>query len=348
MGARPEGIRTSQRALGRLATQWNAVLDGVDSNLKGRVLRGRTLSRAGRVQQMEIAPGMALADVQDAGELHRPTVRVRTLDEAGWRKVIATLRSDLALLAQLVEGEVGQDLLDALAARGVPMVPTAGDIECDCDCGDWAVPCAHGAALYHVLGEALDGDPYLLFTLRGRTREQLEAALRKAWGDAGRRTVSRAPDAEASEAADPFASPVPPPPMTFRFSTNPGPPGMVALGPLAGDDDLLRALTPLYDAGAEAALALALADPRPGARRRRRSMVPTAAPRSEVPEVADEPSDLTERIVDLLASSDDGATAQELATRLGVSPKRARLELEELDRMGIVSRPGRDERWWLG
>jgi uncharacterized Zn finger protein len=366
MGARPEGIRTSQRPLGRLATRWIAVLDQLEESLRGRVLRGRTLSRAGRVQQVEFAPGMALAEVQDAGAAHRATVRVRTLDEAEWRKVVASLRSDLVTLAQLFEGEVSDGLLEALEGSGISLVPTLArsatgppDIEFDCDCGDWAVPCAHCAALHHVLGEALDGDPLLLFTLRGRTREQLEAALRRAWGDTGRRSASRAegPDPHREpegEGGDPFASPEPPPPMTFRFSANPGPPGMVALGPLAGDEDLLRALTPLYAAGSEAALSMALADANPdAARRRRRSMVPTAAPRSSEAPAADggdeEPGDLTERVVDLLASAEDGATTEDLARQLGVSPNRALQELQELDRMGIVCREGRSgSRWWLG
>jgi hypothetical protein len=60
--------------------------------------------------------------------------------------------------------------------------------------------------------------------------------------------------------------------------------------------------------------------------------------------------DLTERIVDLLADAEDGATAEMLAKQLGVSVERARAELDELSALGLVSRSGRgaDRRWWLG
>ena len=51
------------------------------------------------------------------------------------------------------------------------------DLETDCSCPDWASPCKHVAAMHYVLGEAFDRDPFLLFELRGRTRDQVLAAL---------------------------------------------------------------------------------------------------------------------------------------------------------------------------
>ncbi|MEQ1503110.1 MAG: hypothetical protein ABMB14_12810 [Myxococcota bacterium] len=393
---RAAGIRTSQRPPGRLAGRWLAMLDALDERLKGRVLRGRTLSRAGRVSQIEVAPGAALAEVQDP-DPKRPTVRVRTFEEAEWTKVLATLRSKLTWLGKLLEGEVHDELLAALDATGIPLVPRPDEIDGDCDCGDWAVPCTHGAALHHVLGEALDGEPFLLFTLRGRTREQLLSELRRGWGDTAspRGKETHPPDVEPT--GDPFASPVPPPILPFRFTA--GPPGMMALGPLAGDDDLPRALQPLYDAGAAAAHAIALAEGDADApRRRRRSTVPQVALLPPAPSIAPSatrakvpaapefparplgaefparplgaefplgaglpldpglelspaagPEDLTERIVDLLAEADDGATAEELGRKLGVTTARAQAELEELGNLGLVYRSGRGPgRWWLG
>lgn len=351
MAVRPEGIRTSQRPPGRLASRWLAMLDALDERIKGRVMRGRTLARAGRVSQLEVAPGAALAEVHDAGP-QRVTVRVRTFDEAEWAKVLGVLRAKLSVLALLFEGEVADELLAALDAQGILLVPGASEIDGDCDCGDWAVPCTHGGALHHVLGEALDGEPFLLFTLRGRTREQLLTELRRGWGDAASRAARASPE-PAERDGDPFASPTRPPMMTFRFSSNPGPPGMVALGPLPGDEDLMRALAPLYQAGSAAAIAMALAEGSPDApRRRRRSMIPTASPKHDAGARAapGEPTeDLTERIVDLLADADDGLPSDELARLLGVSPVRAKNELEELAKIGLVFRSGTGAgRWALG
>jgi uncharacterized Zn finger protein len=357
-----DGLRTSQRPPGRIATRWLMMLDGLDERLKGRIVRGKTLARSGRVREMELAPGTALAMVQDA-DAARPTIRVRTFDEAEWAKVLDTLRKRLSLLAKLLEGEVADDLMTALDEQHVPLVPRTDEIDGDCDCGDWAVPCAHGAALHHVLGEALDGEPFLLFTLRGRTREQLLAELRRGWGDtvAGR-DADTSPIDDAEHEGDPFTSPVPAPLLSFRFYNAGGAPGMLELGPLAGDEDLQRALAPLYEEGANSALRIAMAEggAQDSVRRRRgRSAIPTAAqfvPRDALAQgspmatpVEEVPEDLTESIVDVLAEADDGATAESIAKKLHISVDRIKAELDELLSIGLVACSGRREpRWYLG
>lgn len=350
MNVRSEGIRTSTRPPGRLATRWLAVLDKLDDRLKTRIARGRTLARGGRVRELELAPGMALGTVHDNDE-QRPTLRVRTFDEAEWAKVVGVLGGRLDLLARLLEGDVADELLAALEAQGVPLLPRPKELDGDCDCGDWAVPCPHGAALHHVLGEALDGEPFLLFSLRGRPREQLLTELRRLWGDStGVRIGPKGPSDEPVPAGDPYASPVPLPPVSFRFHTAPsegglqaGPAtnGMVELGPLAGDDDLQRTLAPLYDAGAAYALEVALAevaDLRP--RRRGAALDDTPAPFP----LRDE---LTERIVDALADAAEGTTAAELARDLGTAPDAVERELDELGTLGIVTRSD-EGKFWLG
>jgi uncharacterized Zn finger protein len=53
------------------------------------------------------------------------------------------------------------------------------DIVFECSCpDDWGDPCKHAAAVYYLLAEQLDHDPFILFHLRGRTREQVLSALR--------------------------------------------------------------------------------------------------------------------------------------------------------------------------
>jgi uncharacterized Zn finger protein len=47
-----------------------------------------------------------------------------------------------------------------------------------CSCPDYANLCKHIAAVYYLLGEQFDADPFLIFALRGRTREQIIDALR--------------------------------------------------------------------------------------------------------------------------------------------------------------------------
>ena len=49
----------------------------------------------------------------------------------------------------------------------------------DCSCPDYANPCKHIAGVYFRLARQLDHDPFLLFELRGLSRERLRATLAK-------------------------------------------------------------------------------------------------------------------------------------------------------------------------
>ncbi|WP_308282604.1 SWIM zinc finger family protein [Pseudonocardia nigra] len=48
----------------------------------------------------------------------------------------------------------------------------------DCSCPDHAVPCKHLAAVFYVLAERFDADPFEILALRGRDRETLLEDLR--------------------------------------------------------------------------------------------------------------------------------------------------------------------------
>ena len=47
------------------------------------------------------------------------------------------------------------------------------DLETDCSCPDFANPCKHIAAVYLLLGEEFDRDPFLIFRMRGIERDEL-------------------------------------------------------------------------------------------------------------------------------------------------------------------------------
>ena len=47
----------------------------------------------------------------------------------------------------------------------------------ECSCPDWSNPCKHIAAVYFLVAEEFDRDPFLLFKLRGMTRTGLVEML---------------------------------------------------------------------------------------------------------------------------------------------------------------------------
>jgi uncharacterized Zn finger protein len=60
------------------------------------------------------------------------------------------------------------------------LFPSAnGDLKTACSCPDQANPCKHIAAVYYLIGEEFDRDPYLIFRLRGIERSELNDAIRE-------------------------------------------------------------------------------------------------------------------------------------------------------------------------
>lgn len=347
-----DGIVTSSRGGGWMADRWHQMLDQLQDSHGPRLSKGRNLARTGRVRGLWFSPGLASAQVV-AEEYYNVSIRFRVFTDAEWKRILDVLLENLLHIASLLEGSLPLSLVEQLEARGVQLLPTLSEIEGDCNCDDYMLPCAHMAAVHHVLAEALDGEPFLLFTLRGRPRAQLLAQMRRAWGDnAVRNPVSREEDAPDDD--EWLRSPVPLPPADFRFkpSENVGA-GLRALGPPPGDADLLRALGPLYEAGAKAALEIALEDHQleidgENVRAFRRSVQrPTQVTTSA--DTGSGRTDLTEAVVDALAAL-SGAKSKELAQRVGAPVLDVRQELLELEKLGIVYRTGqtRGTRWWLG
>ncbi len=74
-------------------------------------------------------------------------------------------------LAALLDGEMPAQLVDAARQAGVPLLPQPTELDPDCSCPDWGYPCKHAAALCYAIAATIDTDPFVLFALRGRSRE---------------------------------------------------------------------------------------------------------------------------------------------------------------------------------
>jgi uncharacterized Zn finger protein len=160
------------------AKRWIAVLESF--NIGARLQRGRSYARSGQALSIDIDKGLVRAKVQ--GSRPRPydvTIKMKGLADAQWKKLEKTLSGKPIYAARLLAGEMPQDIEEAFKQAGVPLFPeTSRDLETDCSCPDWSNPCKHIAAVYYLLGEEFDRDPFLIFKLRGRTREELVGGLK--------------------------------------------------------------------------------------------------------------------------------------------------------------------------
>jgi uncharacterized Zn finger protein len=157
--------------------RWITVLESF--GLGGRLTRGRAYARRGQVVNLEITEGVAGASVQ--GSRPQPyTVRIalKKIDGAQRRKLAAALGADISVAAKLIGGNLPPEIEQCFEQAGVPLFPhRINDLNTSCSCPDSSNPCKHIAAVYYLIAEEFDRDPFLLLQMRGLGRDEFMALL---------------------------------------------------------------------------------------------------------------------------------------------------------------------------
>jgi len=189
------------------AKRWVAVLESFE--IGARLGRGRSYARRGQVLSITVEKGFIKAAVQ--GSRPKPyavAIRVRTIPDKGWKKLAGALSREALFAAKLLAGEMPQEIERVFRSADLSLFPARlKDLATECSCPDWSNPCKHIAAVYYLLGEEFDRDPFLIFKMRGMEREEFLARLGAA--GAGRpRAEAREPatGAAAAQAAEPLAA----------------------------------------------------------------------------------------------------------------------------------------------
>lgn len=153
----------------------------------GRLQRGRTYARQGQVLSMGVGPGQVDAEVQGSRrQPYQVHIGVPTFEERSWVQVEQLLVENAWYTAALLSGEMPADIEEVFSAGGLSLFPArAQDLSMNCSCPDFAVPCKHIAAVFYLLAESFDVDPFVILAWRGRTREELLANLQAARSSEG-------------------------------------------------------------------------------------------------------------------------------------------------------------------
>jgi uncharacterized Zn finger protein len=260
-----EGIKArSQRgdfAKNWWASQWLQAMERVMD--RGRLQRGRSYARKGQVLSLVEKTGKVVAEVQGSRpKPYRVTIGLEPLDEGDWARVLEALAERPIFVAQLLAGEMPQQIEEAFESVELSLFPQrSSDLEQACNCPDWAEVCKHLAAVHYILAERFDEDPFLLFRLRGRSQEAILAALGPAERAAEVEPAEHAPAPPLGEALDHFWESGP---ELEQFRTRVALPEepypvLERLGEPDFMPDARRWLQPAYDAIARAAVEAAFA-----------------------------------------------------------------------------------------
>jgi len=158
--------------------RWVEVLESLGD--RGRMARGRTYARKGQVMDIDLRPGLVTARVQGSRRTpYKVRIEIAPLSDAQWEQAVDALAAQAFFSAQLLGGQMPPEIEDVFQAAGASLLPSADDVAMSCSCPDWANPCKHIAAVFYLLAEAFDRDPFQTFTLRGRSRQAVMEALRE-------------------------------------------------------------------------------------------------------------------------------------------------------------------------
>ena len=141
----------------------------------GRMSRGKSYARRGQVISIEIEPGLVTAFVQGTRKTpYQIRLGFETISQEARELILFRFRERAAYAAQLLAGEMPDEMEQIFKEAGTPLFPTKEALRrFKCTCPDDATPCKHIIAVLLLLGEELEDDPFILLRLRGLDKESL-------------------------------------------------------------------------------------------------------------------------------------------------------------------------------
>jgi len=153
----------------------------------GRLGRGRSYASNGRILKYTIADGKVMATVRGSvnpyyGVYKEPryttTIAFAPIRPIEWTRAIDRIAMNAGFVAKLLVNEMPDTIEEAFRPLDLHLLPhSEEDFFTDCSCPDYANPCKHIAGVHYLLAAALDRDPFVMFELRGLSRERLREEL---------------------------------------------------------------------------------------------------------------------------------------------------------------------------
>lgn len=152
-----------------------------------RLGRGRGYARNGKIIEYNISKGKIVAKVKGSinpyfGVYKEPkyntTIEIKTFSSKEWESIIKVLSSNAGFVSKLLVNEIPENIDNVFSSIGLNLLPERrSDFKTNCSCPDSSNPCKHIAGVYYLVASEFDRDPFLIFELRGLTKEDLHKKL---------------------------------------------------------------------------------------------------------------------------------------------------------------------------
>lgn len=147
--------------------QWLNSLSQIDYD--NRLPRGRSYANKGSVTKIEIQHGRIHAKVKGSRpQPYTVKVEVPAMPKPQAKALLDALALDPVVISKMLNRELAPAVLERARMLKIDIFPARwSDLSMHCSCPDWAVPCKHLAAVIYLISREIDGNPFMIFSLKG-------------------------------------------------------------------------------------------------------------------------------------------------------------------------------------
>lgn len=147
--------------------QWLNSLSQIDYD--NRLPRGRSYANKGSVTKIEIQQGNIHAKVKGSRpQPYTVKIEVPAMPKPQAKALLDALALDPVVISKMLNRELDPAVLERARVLKIDIFPARwSDLSMRCSCPDWAVPCKHLAAAIYLISREIDGNPFMVFSLKG-------------------------------------------------------------------------------------------------------------------------------------------------------------------------------------
>ena len=148
-------------------SEWLKSLTHID--YANRIPRGSAYARKGAVRSIDVTGNVITAKVSGSRPTpYKVTIRVPLFKKEQTDMLMKKLLEQPALISKLLNRELDPEVFHVAKRIGLNLFPQRwDDLDMNCSCPDWAVPCKHLAAVIYIMSREIDNDPFLVFSMHG-------------------------------------------------------------------------------------------------------------------------------------------------------------------------------------
>ena len=148
-------------------SEWLKSLTHID--YANRIPRGSAYAKKGAVKSIDVKGNVVTAKVSGSRPTpYRVTIRVPLFKREQIDQLMKKLLEQPSLISKLLNRELDPEVFQVAKRIGLNLFPERwSDLDMNCSCPDWAVPCKHLAAVIYMMSREIDNDPFLVFSMHG-------------------------------------------------------------------------------------------------------------------------------------------------------------------------------------